>query len=161
MKFSYTLLSLIATATAVDIRFTDNQSCNGWFAACSNINPGICCSIATFVKAVEFAAVPSSWTLRKSGFNGENCNNLIAELVSQGSFCFTDLRGFRSARYSFVSKKLARSPSDVPTSEECQKVDTFVLEDGTKYPIDHLSDEQIQYLVLAYFYSIFYMLTFV
>lgn len=147
MNFFYILLGLVATAAAVDIRFTNSQTCNGWYAACANINPGVCCSLNTATMAIEYAAVPNTWFLRKSGYTEENCNHLISEIVSFGSLCDFNLAGYKSGRYVFSGMKLARSPSDDTTSEDCQRVDTFVLEDGSKYTISDLSDSQVDYLV--------------
>jgi hypothetical protein len=39
----------------------------------------------------------------------------------------------------------------VRKSQECQKVDTFYAEDGSKYGISHLDDGAIQYLVRGLF----------
>jgi hypothetical protein len=147
MKFFYPLLGLIATATAVDIRFTNSPSCDGWYAACSNINPGICCSIAQSTRAIEFAAVPSTWFLRKTGYLAENCVGFLSEHITRGGYCDSNPRRYQSARYEFFNEKLARSPGTGDISEDCQRVDTFVLEDGTKYPISQLNDGEVTYLV--------------
>jgi hypothetical protein len=147
MKFFCILLGLIASATAVDIRFADG--CDGWYAACSNINPGICCSLAGATRFLQIVAVPSNWHIRGSGFLLENCNNFLSDADGRGNLCFGHERFFSSGRYSFVPGKLARSPGtgDITTSGECQRADTFALEDGTKYPISQLNDGEVNYLV--------------
>lgn len=152
MKFFYVLIGLMTTATAVDIRFTNSLSCNGWYAACSNINPGICCSIAASTLKINVAAVPSNWIVRAFGFLLSNCESSLGQWDNRGDLCVGHERRLSSARYQILPAKLARGSgtgeiTTRTTGEECQRVDTFTLEDGTKYPINHLNDGEVQYLV--------------
>jgi hypothetical protein len=43
MYFSALLLTLAATASAVDVRAYSNTGCNGGWVGCAGINPGVCC----------------------------------------------------------------------------------------------------------------------
>jgi hypothetical protein len=55
-------------------------------------------------------------------------------------------RWFAAGKYWFNGKKMARAEG--AADEECQRVDTFILEDGTKYPVPaDMDDARIEYFV--------------
>ena len=65
----------------------------------------------------------------------------------KGNLCVSNSRRYSSGKYWFNGKK-ARDVIEVGAEgEQCQRPDTFVLEDGTEYGIVGLDDGQIGYLV--------------
>jgi hypothetical protein len=137
------LLSLITAATAIDIRF--QEACDGgWSASCANINPGVCCSITGSTPIVLFAAVPN-WNVETFASPYNDCSRKdVSHDIVHGDKCFHDyVKHFASGVYHIVNKKMARDEVEQP----CQRVDTFYVEDGTKYSLTDLEDGQIRYLV--------------
>jgi hypothetical protein len=113
----------------------------------SNINPNICCTSSIPTTWIFFANVPSEWYIQKAGYVLANCDDRpFFSSGSRGDECEFFDRRFAAGRYWFNSKKMARAEG--AAGEECQRVDTFVLEDGSKYPIPaDMDDARIEYFV--------------
>ncbi|GKT44497.1 uncharacterized protein ColSpa_04678 [Colletotrichum spaethianum] len=140
MYFSALLLTLAATASAIDVRAYTSSGCDGGWVGCANINPNI----------------PSSWRIRGEANTGGGCSFLANQQDSNGNtdICMSySSRGDRTGgSYWFVGRKRADDescPAEQPGSGKCEasvKPDTLGLADGTKYSIIGLTDEKVQEL---------------
>lgn len=72
------LLTLATTASAVDIRlFERNESCDGAYLACTNINPGVCCHTGSVEQgAVGLNAVPDEWQCSLEPYTAGGCTEI-------------------------------------------------------------------------------------
>lgn len=140
MYFSAILLTLAATASAVDVRAYSDTGCNGGWVGCANINPGVCCvfsnsassgRLSVSVNAVRATSffhlaygpietnksqqIPSSWRIRGEANTGGGCTYLANQQDSNGNtdICMTySSRGDRTGgSYSFVGRKRAADNS--------------------------------------------------
>lgn len=164
MKFFSVSLALVTAATAIDIRFSADCY-GGWAQQCANINPNTCCNSNTHWNAVILAAIPSGWSVTLDQYVFASCKSLFSSWnPSSDNQCNYNGRGLAvSAGYHFRGKKMARGQAGEETAaagKECQKVDSFVSPDGTTYPIDHLSDSEVQYLVRVLLPATCHLLTF-
>ncbi|KDN61208.1 hypothetical protein CSUB01_12307 [Colletotrichum sublineola] len=135
MYFSGLLLTLAATASAIDIRAYTGTGCNGGWVGCANINP--------------------------NASTGGGCSFVANEQDSNGNtdICMTfSSRGDRTGgTYWFVGRKRADDescPAEQPDGGKCEsgvKPDTLGLADGTEYSIAGLTDEKVQELMLTCF----------
>ncbi|XEV01219.1 hypothetical protein FSHL1_006506 [Fusarium sambucinum] len=160
MYFSGLILTLAATASAVDVRAWTGTSCNGSFRACAGINPGVCCSFtdsaSSGLLSISVNAIPSAWRIRGESYTGGGCRYIASQQDSNGN---TDIcmaygsRGDRTAgKYYFVGRKRADDlscPAEQPEGGKCESVvepNALGLFDGTMYNIEGLSEEKIQEL---------------
>ncbi|KAM0237870.1 hypothetical protein ACHAP5_008878 [Fusarium lateritium] len=160
MYFSALLLTLAATASAVDVRAYSNTGCNGGWVGCGGINPGVCCVFSNSASSgrlsVSVNAIPSSWRIRGEANTGGGCTYLANQQDSNGNtdICMTySSRGDRTGgSYTFVGRKRADDqscPAEQPGGGKCEasvKPNTLGLADGTKYDITGLTDEKVEEL---------------
>ncbi|CAF3468778.1 unnamed protein product [Fusarium graminearum] len=160
MYFSAILLTLAATASAVDVRAYSNSGCNGGWVGCAGINPGVCCVFSNSASSgrlsVSVNAIPSSWRIRGEANTGGGCTYLANQQDSNGNtdICMTySSRGDRTGgSYSFVGRKRAADnscPAEQPDGGKCEagvKPGLLGLSDGTVYNIADLSDEKVEEL---------------
>ncbi|KAL8386364.1 hypothetical protein RB599_007980 [Gaeumannomyces hyphopodioides] len=158
MHFSTILLSLAATASAIDIRAHGDASCRGGFRSCTNINPSVCCSFSgsasSGLLSISIAAIPTDWRITGEAYTGGGCTHTGGQWNSNGTpdICMPfSSRGDRTGgRYWFRNRKRAddRScPAEQPGVGKCEaavKPDTLVLADGTKYNISGLADDKVE-----------------
>jgi hypothetical protein len=147
------ILSLASSATAISIRF-GGQCYNPTTVGCEDLNPGICCFVSPNRLSATLVAVPNEWNVRYDGYGDTNCQNskFTVSRIPGTTPCQARDGGFGSAAYFFNSRKLVRKEE----GQECQRVDTFYAEDGSKYGISHLDDAGIQYLVRLPITHLFY-----
>jgi len=166
------ILGFIAAAIAIDIRFMDNQLCEGFAAGCEKLAPDQCCYMGDgdcpkyCTTGLAFDWVPRNWEVTLHGSGDWECKNEVMKpftveptrvsSINTRSFCVNMIQGtsgriFKSGRYSFGRPRAARQiPSAVGDTKDCKRVDTFYLGDGTKYAIDHLEDDAVQNLASEY-----------
>ncbi|WYZ42274.1 hypothetical protein EsH8_V_001169 [Colletotrichum jinshuiense] len=163
MYFSSLLLTLAATASAIDIRAHVGDGCVGSYTACVNINPNVCCSFSSSVSSgrssIAVVAIPSNWRIRTESYTGGGCAATGGRRDSAGSttVCLPYItRGDRTGgSYYFLSRKRANDescPAEQPGAGKCEAVvkpDTLGLADGTEYNIAGLTDEKVQELMLT------------
>ncbi|CEI67685.1 hypothetical protein FVEN_g9504 [Fusarium venenatum] len=160
MYFSGLILTLAATASAVDLRAWSGASCNGSFRACVGLNPNVCCSFtdsaSSGLLSISVNAIPSSWRIRAEAYTGGGCRYIANQQDSNGN---TDLclsygsRGDRTAgKYYFIGRKRADDlscPAEQPGSGKCEAAvepNALGLVEGTMYDIAGLTEEKIQEL---------------
>ncbi|KAF4975468.1 hypothetical protein FZEAL_7747 [Fusarium zealandicum] len=160
MYFSALLLTLAATASAVDVRAHTGTSCSGGWVGCAGINPSVCCGFSNSAGSgrlsVSVNAIPSSWRIRAQSNTGGGCTFLASEQDSNGNTDICMAYGSRGDRtggsYWFVGRKRADDescPAEQPGGGKCEAVvkpDTLGLADGTVYSIAGLTDEKLQEL---------------
>jgi hypothetical protein len=79
----------------------------------------------------------------------------VRDVVGSNFYCVDAIRIFymdmpRSANYYFNAKKRHAKALDgeaPDASQECQKVDTFMREDGQKYDVSNMDDAQLEELI--------------
>ncbi|KAK4207822.1 hypothetical protein QBC37DRAFT_405828 [Rhypophila decipiens] len=159
MHFSPILLSLVATASAIDIyAYRSNEQCKGTdYLMCTNRNPGDCCAGANgnAYRAIGVRAIPSSWNIIGRGHRDAYCGPVRYAAASNGA---TDVCAggnyYSGGSYIFAGKKHKRSgnSADVSTrsSGEACKADLVVLGDDTKYDLTKLDDAQYAELLAVF-----------
>ncbi|KAK1976143.1 hypothetical protein LZ30DRAFT_667343 [Colletotrichum cereale] len=160
MYFSTLLLTLAATASAVDVRAYTSSGCNGGWVGCAGINPNVCCVFSNSASSgrlsVSVNAIPSSWRIRGEANTGGGCSFLANQQDSNGNtdICMTySSNGDRTGgSYWFVGRKRANDelcPAEQPGGGKCEasvKPNTLGLADGTEYSIAGLTDVKVQEL---------------
>jgi hypothetical protein len=139
MHFSIVLLTLAATASAIDIRGWTGNSCIGSYTACTGVNPNICCEfsqssssnrVSISVTAVSETSsllayrsvrtnssqqIPRSWRIQGNSWTGGRCRYIATSLNSDGAseICLSyTSRGDRTGgSYTFLSRKRAEDES--------------------------------------------------
>lgn len=134
------LISLAATASAIDIYMQWGDNCDGPSTICNGINPNVCCTVSGS-KTVGFRGIPTDWVIETQVFGGDpgsGCNNFRGrEVVRNSNFiCMRDrfVQSLTGAQYFFTNKKRYMP------GEACQKPDMLELEDGTRYSIEGLDE---------------------
>ncbi|KAG8664884.1 hypothetical protein FPOAC2_13786 [Fusarium poae] len=160
MHFSIVLLTLAATASAIDIRGWTGNSCIGSYTACTGVNPNICCEFSQSSSSnrvsISVTAIPRSWRIQGNSWTGGRCRYIATSLNSDGAseICLSyTSRGDRTGgSYTFLSRKRAEDescPAEQPDGGRCEasvKPDILGLEDGTVYNIAGLTDEKVEEL---------------
>ncbi|KAK1999417.1 hypothetical protein LX36DRAFT_655553 [Colletotrichum falcatum] len=161
MYFSSALLvTLAATASAIDIRAYTGSGCDGGWVGCAGINPNVCCvfsnSASSGRSSISINAIPTNWRIRGEANTGGGCTYLANQQDSNGNtdICMTySSRGDRTGgSYWFLSRKRAEDescPAEQPSGGKCEagvKPNTLGLADGTQYNIEGLADEKVQEL---------------
>ncbi|RGP68821.1 hypothetical protein FSPOR_5027 [Fusarium sporotrichioides] len=160
MYFSTLLLTLAATASAVDIRAYLDTGCNGAWIGCAGLNPSVCCVFSDSPNSgrlsVSVNAIPSSWRIRGEAYTGGGCSSRVSDLDSNGNtdICMTySTRGDRTGgKYFFVGRKRADDescPAEQSGGGKCEagvEPNVLGLADGTVYSIADLTDEKVQEL---------------
>ncbi|KAI6372556.1 hypothetical protein MCOR25_003715 [Pyricularia grisea] len=156
MQFSAILLTLAATASAIDVRGFVGDNCSGAWVGCANLNPNVCCTPFGGSRAsVGFAAIPRDWRIRGQAYTEGGCNAGGGTGDSNGNdfFCIPYItRGDRTGgSYWFLNRKRAidnTCPAEQPQGKctATVKPDTLGLADGTEYNITSLSDDQVSEL---------------
>ena len=146
MQITTVLLSLVATAAAVDIRAYTGEGCRGGYAAWVNTQPGKCYGQAgNIYRSIGFAAIPIGWNLNTMAYDGSFCSREIGRIASQGrtDTCHSG-PPYSGAKYVFIGKKrqvaAAAAPIDAD-STECNGPEALVFEDGTQFDIQGLDNE--------------------
>ncbi|KXJ93520.1 hypothetical protein Micbo1qcDRAFT_203593 [Microdochium bolleyi] len=148
------LLSLAASAAAVDVELLFNGCTLGGSATCVGLQPDVCCQVPGNLKlwGVNFRAMPKEWNLDMrfhKGRSGDNqCGDIIINVDSRGSNfqCLGTWNGDGGgAGYGFLNWKRQEQPE-----QPCQRANLLTTEDGVVYDLDGMSDEQIVELVCHY-----------
>lgn len=147
MHFPKLLLpSIILTTTAVGIRLHRGNDCSGDALLCANINPDSCCGSFDNqdFASVGFYGIPSDWRLVCQGMEPGNCGALAIDghTSSGGNFVCPSSGGYSSARYDF---NVARRDNEATGGGGCepQRPDALVLEDGGRYNVTDLDDDDL------------------
>ncbi|KAH7346967.1 hypothetical protein BKA66DRAFT_447716 [Pyrenochaeta sp. MPI-SDFR-AT-0127] len=163
MKHSAAVLFGLATAIcAVDIRCHPGLSSacqSGWTVACTNVNPNVCCfNSGTEFSSASIVAVPRGWQLAAEGFTNPDCTVHATQqdnYPTQPDMCLHFVSdpvkqlSLRSAKYWFGqwSKRDAGTSTASAPGSECtayQQVDTLTFEDGTKFSIENIGEDDLQ-----------------
>ncbi|RBR16530.1 uncharacterized protein FIESC28_06939 [Fusarium coffeatum] len=131
MLFQAIVLSLAATAAAIDLRFFVNREgrCyEGPFIGFANINPGVCCRPTSgnaadgFFATVGIHEIPSGWTIVGFGYRNDQCRDPLNQFI-RGEGDGSDLclyhtgHSFMSAKYGFYEKS-KRSVEEMECKEK-------------------------------------------
>ncbi|RYP68788.1 hypothetical protein DL769_005431 [Monosporascus sp. CRB-8-3] len=79
MKYLTTLVSLVATVSAIDLYLHTNNDCGGGNLRCNGINPNTCCGTDESNSAYQSIArrgILSGWNIQGRGYDGGRCNRL-------------------------------------------------------------------------------------
>jgi hypothetical protein len=171
MHYSKFILSLDAAASAVDVRFYDNQQCGGNFwLQCTGIAFDTCCfgSLAHIGGAASVAWIPSDWRLLTRSYLGPECckrENLLHEFPSNGAtFIYhganKEGKRYTGADYSFSQKTRGEAGTCDPgeTCAKDQNSDTSFLQDRKKYAVSDIDEDSFERLV-SFFIATFTMVT--
>jgi hypothetical protein len=152
MRCHQVLLTLAATASAIDIYLHVGGNCDGNAAVCRNVNPNVCCggSSTDIFPTVGFRGIPTDWNLECRGHSGGNCNGL-REVQRAHNTNFMCLRNgwFSGGGYGFTSKKRAEACTTAGGCTTSQKPDTLILEDGGEYKIADLEGAALAQMVCS------------
>jgi len=160
------ILGFIAAAIAIDIRFMDNQYCNGWGVGCADMPPNQCCYVPgecpmNCTQAIGYSFVPYNWEVTLHGSKDTNCDEEVVQSYTTEWSKFEDnryiclsylrhTRGsiYRSGKYTFGRHKASDGTfTDGSNTQDCKRVDTLYLANGTNYAIDHMGDDAMENLV--------------
>lgn len=142
------LLTLVGSASAVDLYFHVNGDCSGSAVVCSNMNPNTCCGVGArdIYPSVAVRGIPTNWNLNCRGHFGGGCTFVRQARNSNGAnwVCLNDSQGWYSGiGYSFVGKKrdeITPAGEAGAAAEECAKPDLAVFADGTQLALAGLED---------------------
>ncbi|KAH7031501.1 uncharacterized protein B0I36DRAFT_123536 [Microdochium trichocladiopsis] len=143
------LAGLIASSTAIDIRFyngEENQYCGGKVSAgCTNVNPNTCCSPGgAYGWTMTCNAIPTAWHIECRAYEGSNCWGPQRNEYAYGwtDECVSrDWNSFRSGGWGFVAKKTRGEEAEAEAAynaaynstqqgEGCRKPDFLEYTDG-------------------------------
>lgn len=167
MRFVLIISSIVAFASAIDIRFYGESHCADLtFLACTKFGPDSCCwcPVAALWEAVLFVHIPKDWRLMTTSFGAPSqtdefiCQSqwLMHQFPSNGaeSVChghsFHDNVGYGSARYSFIGTKADDLETHGALGKPCKdvrKVDTFFARTGERYAVSDMEDDLLEELV--------------
>lgn len=155
MKFLAALVSLVATASAVDLYLERNNDCGGGNALrCNGINPNTCCGTNQSdspYQSIAVRGIPEGWNLQGRGYAGGNCARLMTVSGNNGNrWICNRSNGFRysGAGYNFVNlaSRVKRDEPEVVKKSECQRPNALVLADGSEYDLTSLTDDDFENL---------------
>lgn len=164
MHFFKLIVTLAAavSVSAIDIQKHFGQNCGGNFRVCRAIDPNRCCVGAT-AESVLFRYIPSNWRIETRGYDGGDCRNRRATILSAGATSVCMRSGgflFTGAGYGFVNRKRAPQEAGEETCaagegegqegqkcESSQEPDTLVLVDGSEYNLVGLEADKLDRLV--------------
>jgi hypothetical protein len=154
MKYLVALVSLVATASAIDLYLERNNDCGGGSALrCNGINPDTCCGTDASnspYQSIAVRGIPAGWNLQGRGYVGGRCNRLSTVSGNNGGdWICNRSNGFRytGAGWNFVGGRLGRRAEPVIGGRsECQRPDALVLADGTEYDLTSLNDDDFESL---------------
>ncbi|ETS88079.1 hypothetical protein PFICI_01907 [Pestalotiopsis fici W106-1] len=155
MKFLATLLSLAATASAIDLYLHTNNNCGDDSLRCNGLNPDTCCGFVTSsspYQSIAVRGIPSGWNLQGRGYDGNNCNRLQTVSGNNGNdWICNRSNGFRytGAGYNFVGRKRAEGAGGAASN--CQRPNALVLANGTEYDLTTLEDPEFEELIATGF----------
>ncbi|KAM0497397.1 hypothetical protein ACHAP8_006889 [Fusarium lateritium] len=153
MLYQSVILGLVATATAIDIRFYINRNgaCfEGPWIGFANVNPGASVLSNTFWTTAGLHAIPKGWGITGRGYGNSRCNELPMQ-YAHGNGNRADLclphngNSLKSAKYDFIQSGQKKYVKD----EECKdraKVSELGLGDGSVYDISNMTDEDVNSL---------------
>lgn len=146
MKYLPTFVSLVATASAVDLYYHGTTNCDTGVAwvRCSNINPDTCCAYNAgieYLGSIAIRGIVQGWNIQLRGYTGGgNCAGL-STITGNGGASHICKRGVYTGQgYNFVGKKRAEPAGN----SECQRPDTLGLPDGTEFDLAGLEDEDFR-----------------
>ncbi|KAI3556187.1 hypothetical protein CABS03_00806 [Colletotrichum abscissum] len=155
-----TTLAAAVSVSAIDIQKHFGQNCGGNFRVCRAIDPNRCCVGAT-AESVLFRYIPSNWRIETRGYDGGDCRNRRATILSAGATSVCMRSGgflFTGAGYGFVNRKRAPQEAGEETCaaaegegqeqkcESSQEPDTLVLVDGSEYNLVGLEADKLDRL---------------
>ncbi|OHE95782.1 hypothetical protein CORC01_08923 [Colletotrichum orchidophilum] len=163
MQFFQLLVGFAAavSVSAIDIQKHFGQNCGGNFRVCRGLNPNICCVGAT-AESILFRYIPSNWRIECRGYDGGDCRNRRATILSAGATSICMRSGgflFTGAGYGFVNRK--RAPQEAGETctvdgelvegqpqkcESSQEPDTLVLVDGSEFNLVGLEADKLDRL---------------
>ncbi|GKU13933.1 unnamed protein product [Fusarium langsethiae] len=161
MHFSGLLLTLAATASAIDIRGWGSDGCQGSFRACTGVEPRICCIFSESSSSGRYSVsvnyIPTSWSIGAEARTGGACRyvaNSVSPASGRSTICmrYTNRGDRTGGYYYFASRKRADDETCLaaqPEGGKCEasvKANALGLEDGTMYDITGLTEEKIQEL---------------
>ncbi|KAK4655979.1 hypothetical protein QC762_307225 [Podospora pseudocomata] len=155
MKFLATLLTLAASASAIDLYLHTDNNCGGSNALrCNGINPNTCCGTnanGSPYQSVAVRGIQQGWNIQCRGYDNGQCNRLQTISGNNGgNFICNRSNGFRysGVGYNFIGRKRA---IDSPLKPECQRPNALVLEDGSEFDLTGLSEEEFDALWVFFF----------
>ncbi|EJT70064.1 hypothetical protein GGTG_12237 [Gaeumannomyces tritici R3-111a-1] len=147
MKPFIAVLSLLGTASAVDVAMYQSSNCKGGFLVCRGLSPHVCCASGIIFASAIPSNVPQGSVVR--AYKGI-CAGISPGPDLRPSIC-NDVTGYNftsvMAITAGISKKRAAGPAATPA--ECVRPDTLVLGDGTAYDLTGLSDGDFENLTEA------------
>ncbi|KAI0190310.1 hypothetical protein F4808DRAFT_465723 [Astrocystis sublimbata] len=152
MHSIYSAIILLSGASALDIRFWTGPNCGGTAMICGGFNPDACCGQGfTQSGSVGFYGIPPSWDITCTTFQGDGCQFQKDSTRIRGqNFACQSSGSYSGAKYTFNNNKIAARGAQ-GACKRTQKPDTLMLEDGTRYNLQELHDDQIhKMLLLAY-----------
>lgn len=147
MKFLAAFVSLVATASAVDLYLHTNNDCGDGSLRCNGWNPNTCCGVdanPSPYQSIAVRGIPSGWALQGRGYDGGRCNNLKTVSGNDGNDWICNRNnGFRytGAGWNFASRKRAEP---VAGPIKCQRPNAMVLADGTEYDLTTPNDDDFK-----------------
>jgi hypothetical protein len=156
MHYISAIFTLITAASAIDIRFHNDQHCRqGGGLTCNNQNPGSCCNGLTSWRGISFVAIPTNWNIKTQSFRNSQCDVTPEnEFPSSGRDWICHGTGDNSliygyGKYEFINKRKRDGDVDGASDEGCQKPDEAFFSDGRRYNISGLPDHQLIELVFS------------
>ncbi|KAK4455378.1 hypothetical protein QBC34DRAFT_67309 [Podospora aff. communis PSN243] len=146
---------LAGTAAAIDIYLHPELHCRGSYSLCTNVPPGICCSVVVRYGSVAFLGIPRNWNLHLTAYKPPNCGpwGWKQDVLGVDHACLFAPGGYTPVSggiYTFKNKK--RDAIEEPFEPMCdanlplsecqayQRPNEVGFEDGTKYDLT-LMDE--------------------
>ncbi|KAK0674516.1 hypothetical protein QBC41DRAFT_341963 [Cercophora samala] len=155
MKFLATLLTLAATASAVDLYLHVDNDCGSSGFRCTSIGPNSCCGTISNnspYQSVSVRDIQQLWNIQCLGYDGGMCNRrrTISDYTG-GDFICNRSNGFRYTGVEYRSLGWERATGSSASAlkeeeEECQRPDALVLGDGSEFDLAGLSDEEFDAL---------------
>ncbi|KAM7198763.1 hypothetical protein V8F20_006078 [Naviculisporaceae sp. PSN 640] len=143
MKSFATILSLVASASAIDLYAYSNYGCSGNWARCTNLNPNVCCQASG--SSVSALGIPIGWHITLIGSTGGGCNTWGASNTNNGQSNVCVNGGYYTGEwYRFNGRKRAE---DSAVGSDCQKPDILGLADGSEFDLSTLAEDELDALL--------------
>lgn len=141
MKLFTAILSLVASASAIDLYAFSDYGCRGSWVRCAGINPNVCCTGSGF--SVSALGIPIGWQITLIGSTGGGCNTWGASGTNNGQSNICVNGGYYTGEwYRFNGRK--RDEAAAVVSSECQRPDKLGLADGTEFDLTSLGDDELK-----------------
>ncbi|KAH7020846.1 uncharacterized protein B0I36DRAFT_353587 [Microdochium trichocladiopsis] len=142
MHFTYILLGLTASASALHLQMHIPSGCGGDYAICRNLPSNTCCrgSSGNIFRSLAFVDI-NRYGTELRGYEGGFCTTRVQTERSNGRTRVCLQAGsFSGGGFGWLSRKRSDGGADEQgaSQEDCQVPDAFVLEDGTEFDLTGL-----------------------